>query len=285
MKQLLFVTFVFLYVLSPAWAASLSTGAMSPDNYISKYAPIAIEEMYRSNIPASITLAQGIIESSWGGSELAATHKNHFGIKCNTGWEGIHTYHEDDDYDENGNLMESCFRGYYSVEESYKDHSNFLMRGERYSKLFDLGTDDFVNWAIGLKECGYATDPEYAQKLINTINKYGLYNFDGPDKPVATIATPAPMPIVEVEMEVFYLPKDYQPGMYDDMIVDAPTPQVQQQAHVAPVYDLGTYKGMYSPHNDEKKKKPETKKKIIVERKGNVIQMSTTPRSKAVRRN
>ncbi len=274
MKQLLFVTLVFLYVLSPVFA----TGAMSPDDYISKYAPIAIEEMKRSNIPASITLAQGIIESSWGGSELAATHKNHFGIKCNSGWEGIHTYHEDDDYDENGNLLASCFRGYYSVEESYKDHSNFLMRGERYSKLFDLGANDFVNWAIGLKECGYATDPEYAQKLINTINQYGLYEYDGPDKPVATIAQPMP------EMEVFYLPEDYQPGMYDDLIVEAPTTQVQQQAHVAPAYDLGTYKGAYTGHSGEKNTTHE--KKIIVKRKpGNVIQMSTTPRSKAVRRN
>ena len=275
MKQLLFViTLVFLNVWSPVFA----TGAMSPDDYISKYAPIAIEEMYRSNIPASITLAQGIIESSWGGSELAATHKNHFGIKCNSGWEGIHTYHEDDDYDENGNLLASCFRGYYSVEESYKDHSNFLMRGERYSKLFDLDTHDFVNWAIGLKECGYATDPEYAQKLINTINKYGLYEFDGPDKPVATIAEPMP------KMEVFHLPENYQPGMYDDLIVEATTPQVQQQAHVAPAYNLGTYKGMYAARSGEEDTTHETK--IIVARKsGNVIQMSTTPRSKAVRRN
>ncbi len=275
MKQLLFViTLVFLNVWSPVFA----TGAMSPDDYISKYAPIAIEEMYRSNIPASITLAQGIIESSWGGSELAATHKNHFGIKCNSGWEGIHTYHEDDDYDENGNLLASCFRGYYSVEESYKDHSNFLMRGARYSKLFELDINDFVNWAIGLKECGYATDPEYAQKLINTINKYGLNQFDGSDKPIAAIAEPMP------EIEVFYLPENYKPGMYDDLIVEATTTPIQQQAHVAPAYDLGTYKGMYAPNNDEKNTTKETK--IIVERKsGNVIQMSTTPRSKAIRRN
>ena len=274
MKQLLFVTLVFLYVLSPAWA-----GAMSPDDYISKYAPIAIEEMKRSNIPASITLAQGIIESSWGGSELAATHKNHFGIKCNSGWEGIHTYHKDDDYDENGNLIESCFRGYYSAEESYADHSNFLMRGQRYEKLFQLDRNDFVNWALGLKECGYATDPNYAQKLINTINQYGLYEYDQSDKQIATIAEPMP------DMEVFYLPKDYQPGMYDDMIVDAtPKGTNQQQVHVAPAYSLGTFKGTFSTRSGEENTTHDTK--IIVERKpGNVIQMSSTPRSKAVRRN
>lgn len=138
--------------------------------YIDQYKDIAIEEMHRWKIPASITLAQGIYESGAGQSELARKGNNHFGIKCN-GWEGRKVYHDDDARNE-------CFRAYNSVFESYEDHSHFLASGQRYRSLFNLKTTDYKGWARGLKAAGYATNPQYADKLIELIQLYKLYEFD-----------------------------------------------------------------------------------------------------------
>lgn len=138
--------------------------------YIDQYKDIAIEEMHRWKIPASITLAQGIYESGAGQSELARKGNNHFGIKCN-GWEGRKVYHDDDARNE-------CFRAYSSVYESYEDHSRFLANGQRYRSLFNLKTTDYKGWARGLKAAGYATNPQYADKLIELIQLYKLYEYD-----------------------------------------------------------------------------------------------------------
>jgi hypothetical protein len=138
--------------------------------YINQYKDIAIEEMHRWKIPASITLAQGIYESGAGQSELARKGNNHFGIKCN-GWEGRKVYHDDDAHNE-------CFRAYSSVYESYEDHSRFLANGQRYRSLFNLKTTDYKGWARGLKAAGYATNPQYADKLIELIQLYKLYEYD-----------------------------------------------------------------------------------------------------------
>ena len=138
--------------------------------YIDQYKDIAIEEMHRWKIPASITLAQGIFESGAGQSELARKGNNHFGIKCN-GWEGRKVYHDDDARNE-------CFRAYNSVYESYEDHSRFLANGQRYRSLFNLKTTDYKGWARGLKAAGYATNPAYADKLIELIQLYKLYEYD-----------------------------------------------------------------------------------------------------------
>ena len=148
-----------------------------PTNYIEKYQSIAIREMHRSGIPASVTLAQGILESSWGNGSLALNANNHFGIKCKTYWSGPTFYIEDDDY-ENGKLIKSCFRAYENAESSYIDHTDFLMSNERYRNLFEYSHTDYVNWAHGLKKCGYATDKKYAEKLISNIRKYDLHRFD-----------------------------------------------------------------------------------------------------------
>ncbi|MEM8908840.1 MAG: glucosaminidase domain-containing protein [Bacteroidota bacterium] len=147
-------------------------------DYINTYSPIAVREMNRSGIPASITIAQGIHESSWGRGELSLNSNNHFGIKCKQEWDGGTYYTEDDDYDKDGNLIKSCFRVYNSVEDSYIDHTNFLMERSFYQPLFKLTSDDYVAWAKGLQSCGYATDPNYAQKLIKTIETYQLYQYD-----------------------------------------------------------------------------------------------------------
>lgn len=138
--------------------------------YIDQYKDIAIEEMHRWKIPASITLAQGLFESGAGQSELARKGNNHFGIKCN-GWTGRTVYHDDDQRNE-------CFRAYNSVFESYEDHSRFLVNGQRYRSLFNLKTTDYKGWARGLKAAGYATNPQYADKLIEIIQLYKLYEYD-----------------------------------------------------------------------------------------------------------
>ena len=151
------------------------------EQYIEKYADAAIEEMYRSGVPASITLAQGLLESGMGRSSLATTANNHFGIKCH-GWTGGKVYYDDDEKGE-------CFRKYDSVADSYRDHSDFLRYKDRYKSLFDLDITDYKGWCTGLKAAGYATDPGYAQKLINIIEKYDLNRYVTGD--YETVATPA----------------------------------------------------------------------------------------------
>lgn len=146
-------------------------------NYIEQYKAIAISEMERTGIPASITLAQAVVESKYGTSTLAVQSNNHFGIKCKGSWEGRSVYYKDDDY-QNGKLINSCFRGYDDPVQSYYDHSDFLLGNKRYQPLFQLYKTDYKGWAKGLKKCGYATDPKYATALIETIEKYQLYIYD-----------------------------------------------------------------------------------------------------------
>ena len=141
------------------------------ERYISRYASIAVNEMYRTGVPASITLAQGIIESRSGQSTLAVDGNNHFGIKCHTSWKGKTMLADDDRRNE-------CFRVYDSAEESFRDHSDFLRYRDRYKFLFDFKTTDYKSWAYGLKQAGYATDPAYAAKLIQCVEDYNLARFD-----------------------------------------------------------------------------------------------------------
>lgn len=138
--------------------------------YIDQYCDVAIEQMKRWHIPASITLAQGIFESGAGKSELTRVANNHFGIKCH-GWTGPTAYMDDDARNE-------CFRAYDNAFESFEDHSRFLATGQRYRKLFDLKITDYKGWARGLKAAGYATNPKYADRLIELIQLYKLYQFD-----------------------------------------------------------------------------------------------------------
>ncbi|MFY0675218.1 MAG: LysM peptidoglycan-binding domain-containing protein [Bacteroidia bacterium] len=170
-----------LVLCSFLWVFFNQTNAqdkLTPEQYIAKYKDIAIAEMHRTGIPASITLAQGYLESGCGNSTLATKANNHFGIKCHSDWKGKTYYIEDDDYDENGKLKKSCFRVYSNPEESYKDHSEFLTGRSRYAFLFELRTTDYKGWARGLKKAGYATNPKYADLLINIIERYELYDYD-----------------------------------------------------------------------------------------------------------
>lgn len=139
--------------------------------YINTYSELAVEHMKLYKIPASITLAQGLLESGAGTSELARKSNNHFGIKCGGSWRGRTVRHDDDARDE-------CFRAYGHPRDSYEDHSDFLRRGARYAFLFQLDITDYKEWARGLKKAGYATDPSYANRLITIIEDYDLYKYD-----------------------------------------------------------------------------------------------------------
>ncbi len=140
-------------------------------NYINEFKGIAMEEMLQYGIPASITLAQGILESGAGAGELTLKANNHFGIKCHTTWEGDTVYHDDDEQGE-------CFRKYSDPKYSYRDHSLFLTQRSRYADLFKLRKDDYVGWAKGLRKAGYATDPKYPEKLIGLVERYRLDQYD-----------------------------------------------------------------------------------------------------------
>ena len=165
MRKIIFTVALFLSLNASAqirWSPTFQ-------QYIDQYKDLAIEQMHRYKIPASITLAQGLHETGGGTSYLAKHGNNHFGIKCN-GWEGRKVYRDDDASNE-------CFRAYGSVYESYEDHSKFLMR-QRYRSLFDLKMTDYKGWAKGLKAAGYATNPQYANRLIEIIQLYKLYEYD-----------------------------------------------------------------------------------------------------------
>ncbi len=146
-------------------------GKISRDEYINQYKSVAIRQMKAFGVPASIILAQGILESENGNSMLAVKANNHFGIKCHTSWQGPTIYHDDDKKGE-------CFRKYSSPEKSYQDHSEFLRGSRRYAPLFDLQPTDYKSWAHGLKKAGYATNPQYAERLIKLIEENKLYQYD-----------------------------------------------------------------------------------------------------------
>tara|TARA_Y100000591_G_C21663700_1_gene609186 strand:- start:53 stop:580 length:528 start_codon:yes stop_codon:yes gene_type:complete len=174
MKNIL-LFFILMFLSSCSSFRPLSDSNLSVDDqiklYIKKYAPAATKNMRFYKIPASITLAQGILESGYGKGTLAKKANNHFGIKCHKGWRGKSISHDDDAKGE-------CFRSYKNPLRSYKDHSLFLVERGRYSSLFKLNRKDYKSWAIGLKAAGYATDPKYAEKLISLIERFKLNRFD-----------------------------------------------------------------------------------------------------------
>ena len=187
MKRCLLILFAMLTGL-------LALSDTPQNNYISKYSSIAVSEMQRSGVPASITLAQGILESRSGLSSLAADGNNHFGIKCHRNWKGKTMKVNDDAPNE-------CFRVYKTAEESFRDHSDFLRYQDRYKDLFELKPTDYKGWAKGLKKAGYATDPKYAEKLIKIIEDYQLYRFDTGETTLSTQA-PAPVAVPESPLKI-----------------------------------------------------------------------------------
>lgn len=191
---------LMLFALLPL---SLFAQRITPEEYIQTYKDIAIREMKTHKIPASITLAQGLLESGAGNSALAREAKNHFGIKCHKGWEGDTYYMDDDEKNE-------CFRKYKNPEESFKDHSEFLCGRSRYAALFDLDITDYEGWAKGLKAAGYATNPKYAQLLIDRINLYELTQYDQIALGLLKESEVEPVDpeVVEEYFELAYAPED-----------------------------------------------------------------------------
>lgn len=163
MKQLVLLILLGMGTLAQAQREKVQA-------YVNQYKDLAMSEMRRTGVPASITLAQGILESQSGQSELALKSNNHFGIKCKTEWTGEKTYHDDD-------LRQECFRVYPSVEDSFKDHSDFLKYREYYTALFKLNPIDDKGWAYGLKKAGYATEKDYPTRLLKLINDYDLHQY------------------------------------------------------------------------------------------------------------
>ena len=166
---------------------------ISQDEYIAKYKNLAIAEMHRSGVPASITLAQGILETESGNSSLVLRSNNHFGIKCKSNWNGPSVSHDDDERDE-------CFRAYGSAEESYRDHSDFLKNSPRYAFLFNYEPTNYKDWAFGLKQAGYATNPRYPDMLIKFIETNNLQQYDTADMLLAYSTDKEP------SYEVFNIP-------------------------------------------------------------------------------
>ncbi len=174
MKKNLFLT-LSLGLIMPIF---LTASSDIRQNYIATYKRIAMDEMERVGVPASIKMAQALLESGAGTSTLALQANNHFGIKCGKNWNGKTMYRKDDDYDDKGKLIASCFRKYESVSSSFRAHSQFLLDNRRYAFLFELDPTDYKGWARGLKKAGYATSSTYANKLIQLIEEYELYLFD-----------------------------------------------------------------------------------------------------------
>ncbi|MCK5170864.1 MAG: glucosaminidase domain-containing protein [Bacteroidales bacterium] len=225
-KKLLFLI-IPLFVVSckvqqvPKSSPKTNNNYVSLDRkeYINRYKDKAIKEMYRSKIPASITLAQAMLESDNGNSTLARKANNHFGIKCHNGWKGGKVYHDDDKRNE-------CFRKYNSVFDSYKDHSDFIVKGSRYAFLFELNPTDYKSWAKGLQKAGYATSRTYATLLIKIIEDNQLYVFDmggslSNDMPDEFVADSQEVVLADVDNFTIYTEKHriYSKNRIDYLIV------------------------------------------------------------------
>ncbi|MEM6515615.1 MAG: glucosaminidase domain-containing protein [Bacteroidota bacterium] len=190
------------------------TYASATDEYIATYSEIALDNMRKYKIPASITLAQGILESGSGKGRLSVKANNHFGIKCH-GWTGEKIYHDDD-------RKQECFRKYEYAKSSFEDHSQFLTRRGRYAKLFELKQDDYKGWAKGLRAAGYATDRKYPQKLISLIERYELYKYDDmvlKNKTVSTLESTSGTDVLQHKVEegdtLYSLSKRYNTSVED----------------------------------------------------------------------
>ena len=218
MKRILLLT-TLLLCTAMAWGQKLTRA-----QYIEKYAETAVREMKATGIPASITLAQGCLESGNGNSSLATKANNHFGIKCHNNWKGK-TYHQDDD------AKNECFRSYKDADESFRDHSDFLRYRDRYAFLFDLEPTDYKGWAYGLKKAGYATAPNYATHLIQIIEENELWRYDQLD-PVARQELP-PTPVqAEVSRQFKPLPghKLYQASLSREIRTTNGVPWIRARA-------------------------------------------------------
>ena len=209
-------------VYKPVVSSSMNN--ISSEDYVNRYKDLAVSEMRRTGIPASITLAQGMIESDFGRSRLALEANNHFGIKCHNDWTGPSIRHNDDRRNE-------CFRKYRKPEESYYDHSDFLTSGSRYRFLFDLDPTDYKGWARGLKKAGYATNPDYANMLIRKIEENNLWYFDKEYKSSGPPVAKAD-PKIESDASDLSTGEDFGAIIDDNISVAARVPRVMENNRI-----------------------------------------------------
>lgn len=226
MRHFQLITFLFILSGSSLFAQT----SQDQLDYIKNFSEIAVSEMLRSGVPASIKLAQGILESDSGRSVLAKRANNHFGIKCGSNWNGKEVFREDDDYDNEGQLIKSCFRGYRNANASFVAHSEFLRdpsKAFRYGFLFRLDPKDYTRWAEGLRRAGYATNPNYPKLLITLIERYNLQQYDQvsnldsqiplPTKPGVRPITPQPTDPTNTDDEVTQVPDGFFPeGIFNE---------------------------------------------------------------------
>jgi hypothetical protein len=219
MKQNILITLLFCLIIQIGWAQNNPTTIA----YITQYKAIAIKEMKRTGVPASITLAQAILESNSGESNLAKNHNNHFGIKCKSDWTGAKTYQDDD-------AKQECFRAYDAAEASFKDHSNFLKNRPNYVDLFLLDPVDDTAWAYGLKKAGYATASDYPKKLLKIIDDYELAQYNFPELENEIETEEAPVKKVMVDTVVNKVVND---APVNKQITDTPVKSLNKPAGIA----------------------------------------------------
>ncbi len=219
MKQNILLKLLFCLFIQIGWAQNNPTTIA----YITQYKAIAMKEMKRTGVPASITLAQAILESNSGESNLAKNHNNHFGIKCKSDWTGAKTYQDDD-------AKQECFRAYDAAEASFKDHSNFLKNRPNYVDLFLLDPVDDTAWAYGLKKAGYATASDYPKKLLKIIDDYELaqYNFPELENEIETEEAPVKKVVVDTVVN-----KVVNDAPVNKLITDTPVKSLNKPAGIA----------------------------------------------------
>jgi len=226
----------------------LAQPAATIHDYIDQYKDLAIKEMKRTGVPASIKLAQGIHETMAGQSPLVLKSNNHFGIKCKTGWNGPSVRHTDDARNE-------CFRKYNSAAESYKDHSNFLKGSNRYASLFELDPTDYEAWAKGLKSAGYATNPIYAQTLIRLIEDYDLQQYtmvalgygveDSTEESVTVTATTTTPEVRQPSVEVAAVIVEKFPPKQEENSADTSLKQIPDNRYPSGVFKENGIRAIY----------------------------------------
>ncbi len=286
--QTTFLTFIFLFFLPIPFISAQSSPQEVIDStiraYIAEYSKYAVSEMERTGIPASITLAQGICESRFGTSNVATKAHNHFGIKCYKSWKGKRYFHKDDEY-KNGKLVPSCFRYYATVAESYRDHSDFLIGRPWYDKLFKLESNDYKNWAIGLRKAGYAHAADYEERLYKYITKFELYKFDKKgyklDRKKLKIETVAASDSTLLSEEVILEPKNSKTEKSGTFIPKNIAGETQDTVLAGINTDDNTPEKIELPvkktEKKKQKKEPTPKKEIQIEPLDTAITFTTPP--------
>jgi len=241
MRRTTFFLAVFSFLTLCSVSADREISFAERKTFIGEYIQIAVTEMHRTGVPASITLAQFILESDWGRAELFVNANAGFGVKCKENWKGETYFIASNEYNKKYEKVESCFRKYASVEATFRDHSDFLRNRSYYQPLFLLERNDYRGWAYGLKECKYATDPKYPAKLIRIIETYGLHIYDYEVENTPAVTKPTIEINETIPAQIVTRPTAIMPVVRPQTPQSAPT----QQQRTEPV--MPSYNGVQYP--------------------------------------